>query len=40
MLRDFRLAWRVLRNAPGFVAVAVLTFGLGVAASTNSVQLG
>ncbi len=35
MLRDLRFAWRVLRNSPGFVAVAVITLGLGIAASTT-----
>ncbi|MGA2631256.1 MAG: ABC transporter permease [Terriglobia bacterium] len=35
ILRDLRFAWRVLRNSPGFVAVAVVTLGLGIAASTT-----
>jgi putative ABC transport system permease protein len=34
ILRDLRFAWRVLRAAPGFAAVAVITLGLGIAAST------
>jgi predicted permease len=34
ILRDLRFAWRLLRNARGFAAVAVLTLGLGIAAST------
>jgi predicted permease len=35
ILRDLRFAWRVLRAAPGFAAVAVITLGLGIAASTT-----
>jgi len=34
ILRDLRYAWRVLRAAPGFAVVAVITLGLGIAAST------
>jgi len=34
ILRDLRFAWRVLRAAPGFALVAVITLGLGIAAST------
>jgi hypothetical protein len=32
---DVRDAWRACRRAPGFVAVAVLTLALGVAATTT-----
>ena len=35
MLGVLRLAWRVLLKSPGFVAVAVITLGLGIAASTT-----
>lgn len=35
ILRDLRFAWRVLHNSPGFAAVAVVTLGLGIAASTT-----
>ena len=35
ILSDLRLAWRALRAAPGFAAVAVITLGLGIAASTT-----
>ncbi len=35
ILRDLRFAWRVLRNTPGFTVVAVVTLGLGIAASTT-----
>ena len=31
---DFRAAWRSLRRAPAFAAVAALTLALGVAATT------
>jgi len=34
ILRDLRFAWRVLHAAPGFAVVAVITLGLGIAAST------
>lgn len=33
--RDFRFAFRTLRNNPGFVAVAVATLGLGIAANST-----
>jgi len=34
ILRDLRFAWRILCAAPGFAVVAVITLGLGIAAST------
>ncbi len=34
IFRDLRFAWRVLRAAPGFAVVTVITLGLGIAAGT------
>ena len=38
-MNDFRLALRTLRRSPGFAALAVLTFGLGIAVTTSMFSL-
>ena len=33
--RDFRYAWRTLRNNPGFAALTIVTLALGIAGNTT-----